>query len=163
MTLTFLATGEPTPDAEYGRAHVTDTGLMKAGRRQIRTACGYLGKPAWVITTYEPDARESALHALGRDFASNTHFLPSLSAGSPHFRQAPTELWYTLQGERFADHKDDGFIVVRPCQMPRLIIAFTSNFPNARKIREKIASRHFEYGQAVRIRGGNRPQIKFFL
>lgn len=162
MTITFLGTGEPTPDAELGTAHLTDTGLMKAGRRQVYGAKNYLGKPKWIITTHEPDARETARHMLGDDFASAAYFLPSLAAKSPRYREAPTDLWLKLNEAPFSRHRNQGIIVVRPCMIPHLVVTLTRNYPNAVEIRELVESHHFSYGEAIRVSGGAEPRIELY-
>lgn len=162
MTLTFLATGEPTPDAELGTARITDTGLMKAGRRQVYSAKNYLGKPKWIITSHEPDARETARHMLDDDFAFAAHFLPSLAVRSSRYREAPTDLWKKLNEAPFSRYRNEGIVVVRPCMIPYLVVTLTQNYPNAREIRGFVEGRHFSYGEAIRVSGGTEPRIELY-
>jgi hypothetical protein len=162
MTLTFLAAGEPTIDAVLGRTGTIDIGLTKQGRRQVKIASTYVKQPEWLITSHEPDTRESARILLGSDFARKTHFLPELRIDFPRPNDRPVALWKFLQNEPFRRPGKHIVILVRSGLINQTVRQFFTSYSNASKICRLMDRTSFDYGGAVKIDCGPRHRVTLF-
>lgn len=151
MTLTFLAAGEPTIDTSMGRAGTIGPGLTEKGRNQIKNAANYVGKPALVLTSYEPDTRESARILLENDFGVKTHFLPELQIDFPRPDKRPIALWNFLQSKDFWKRDQSIVVLVRSDVINPIVRGFCVNYQNFLTVQRLMDCTFFSYGNSISV------------
>lgn len=160
--LFFIAAGKPTFDAALGKARPSDQGLTKEGRRQVKRALEYLKLPEWLITSNEPDTRESARIMLGEEFAHRALFLPELSIDFTRPKDRPIALWKLFQDDSLRSCQKPVAVLVRSGLINQMVTQFCVNYPNFERIQELMDRTFFDFGSAVCIDLGARPRVTLY-